>query len=623
MAVGVVVDAASSSGMQNPSVLDTYQGVLSSNGKLDDEARNSVVSNPKSSVSLLDNPDANTEPSDPNLKTGKSVIEADAKHRKAKQSALPVDELYHTKRGEWCASMVCYIWFAEASRLPIQQTNTSGTKRKRSDTQTWSSQKGFHRPALSMNSPISSLDDVSSRPSQIQVYPTDRFVSFVIKILRTTQVSYSVVLVSLYYIYRLKRRRLGLVGQHGSEYRLFLTSVLLANKFLDDYTYTNKTWADLSGTPLKEVTKMELQMYAGIGANANVTPSDYAWWCAALKSLKHQREIDLKWLQCKESASCMTRSPLSWSMHLSPISTPLGHTRALPGTQYGCPTTAYTAESPTGQSQLSWPIMDEREERRIQSSPTPMTHGLLENGYALGPLQMPDHISSTDLVRNNNSLWPGRHNHEQGVSERAPRTPVPPHAQYESNGLISSMTDVHYSVPANVDPVVPISDLNPPNDTVSGLQSKPMLDMELFGLYRRFSPPFVSHPSTNTSPIVLAYYQLAAGYPYGIPTSTNVGAVHNRPFFAPHPVFENSKPDMNMFISPPGVDALTQSNSALHIKEPFTHWPGVRMQNIPCGSGDVGVQSESDNSVASVPVQSLVSAGFPSLEPTGQFMGQK
>lgn len=624
MAVGIVLDVAAHSGIQNSNLLDTHQGIGSSEWLLADETKTNVSSDPISSMQV--NPESRSEFPVSISKTSNSGIETDSKHREAKQSAPPVGELYHTKRGEWCATMVCYIWFAEASRLPIQQANTSGVKRKWTDSQTGPNRKGFHRPARSMNSSISSLEYGSSRPSRIQVFPTERFVYFVINILRTTQVSYSVVLVSLYYIYRLKMRHSGLVGQHGSEYRLFLTSLILANKFLDDYTYTNKTWADLSKTPLKEVTKMELQMYTGMGANANVTPSDYAWWCTVLKGLKHQREIDRQWLHCKESASCIVRSPLSWSVSSSPISVPLNHTLSLPGTQH-----AYTGESEIGKRKRSWSTMNGREgERRIQSSPNLMSPGLLDNGYALQSLQVPTPVSSTDWPCNGKSMWTGGSSHEQGPPKPLARTPAP-YAYSVTNDLIPSTADARHSIPANIDTVNPIRNLGALDSAVPVLQSRPMVDMELFGPCRHFSPPFLAHPSTNTSPIVLAYYRLAAGYPYGIPASTNVGAVHNRPFFAPHPIFESSKSDVNMFISPPGSGVPLRSTNTLHFDEPFTHisenWPGTRIQNSSCGDGDVGAHHEIDDSVSSIPVQSFVSTGFPGLNAAGpssvQYMCQQ
>lgn len=616
MAVGVVLDPASHSGMQNQHVLDTHHGMIKpSEWKLNNATKNSATSDEKVALSL------NQLDSDPKLPTRLDGCEAgteavSTRCEKTKPISPSVSEFHHRKRGDWCASMVCYIWFAQASRLPMQQERT-GNKRKRCETQIWSSRKSLHRPALSMNLSSSSQEDAPSKPSQIQVCPTEHFVSFVVNILRTTQVSQSVVIVSLYYIYRLKTRRAGLVGQPGSEYRLFLISLILANKFLDDYTYTNKTWADLSNTPLKEVTKMELQMYAGIGANANVTPSDYAWWCTALKGLKQQRDIDLQWLHSRNSAAYLMSPPLSWSVTESPISTPLEP--ILPPSISGQPSVTSSITLPempgTNKRKLSWPTMNEKEKDCVYnwSSPITSTPALIDNGLPSGSLQLTRTVSSNDWNNKSKALWHSGPHVDTGRAESAPRQSLPV-------GIISSATDAQHSVPSHIDARDVISHLHSGDRAVGSLQSKPMLDMELFGPYHHLSPPFVNQPTTSTSPIVLGYYRLAAGHPYGIPTWTNVGAIHNRPFFAPHPIFESSKFDINMSFSPPCPDGVMTAGAVPHFQPPMTHFPElwpVAITNIPCGNGSFSVRNENDNEAANIPLQSLTPTGFPDLNLTG------
>lgn len=615
MAVGVVLDAASYSSMQNHNVLDTHDGISLSNGQRGDISKTLVPSDPNP---LQNGHDAPSKLPVSVLETGTSENKVDRNGcNEARQTAAPDNELFHSKRGEWCATMVCYIWFAEASRLPVQQSNASGTKRKRSDTQTWPSRKGLHRPAFSMNSSASPLDEVASRPSRHQVFPTERFVSFVENILRTTQVSQSVVVVLLYYIYRLKKRRAGLIGQHGSEYRLFLTSLILSNKFLDDYTYTNKTWADLSKTPLKEVTKMESQMYAGMGANANVTPSDYAWWCSALKSLKQQREIDMQWLHCKESASSLATSPLSWPLNASPSPTSVEPALALPGHQYPMPSITLSMEPQSGKRKLSWPFMNEREREQgcIRSSPISNAHGYVDNGCSFGPLQVPTSMSRGDWTSKSHSLWPGGCNLEQTLPDPVPSTSIQRHPYSEDDGMMPTKANLDHSISAYIDTMEPANNLPYRESTVNALQSKPMLDMDLFGPYSHFSPPFVNHSSTSTSPIVLAYYRLAAGYPYGIPTSTNVGTVHNRPFFAPHPIFESSNLDVNMSISPSGSVATTRGAKVPLFQEPLTHVPKLwPVQDAAGGNGNLGVRNESGNPVTSIPLQGYISPDYTGVD---------
>jgi hypothetical protein len=54
------------------------------------------------------------------------------------------------------------------------------------------------------------------------------------KLLETTQVSQSVIVLSLHYIYRLKDRNRFTPAQPGSEFRIAVAGLMMANKFLDE-----------------------------------------------------------------------------------------------------------------------------------------------------------------------------------------------------------------------------------------------------------------------------------------------------------------------------------------------------------------------------------------------------
>ena len=72
---------------------------------------------------------------------------------------------------------------------------------------------------------------------------TDRsacFRLFCQNIIKSTQISSSCIILALFYIYRLRYAYPAIRGSMGSEVRLFTTALVLANKFLDDNTFTNK-----------------------------------------------------------------------------------------------------------------------------------------------------------------------------------------------------------------------------------------------------------------------------------------------------------------------------------------------------------------------------------------------
>lgn len=76
----------------------------------------------------------------------------------------------------------------------------------------------------------------------------ESFKVFCHKVLKATQISSACVLLSLYYIHRLRSAYPAIHASIGSEVRLFTTALILANKFLDDNTFTNKVKTSISYT---------------------------------------------------------------------------------------------------------------------------------------------------------------------------------------------------------------------------------------------------------------------------------------------------------------------------------------------------------------------------------------
>jgi hypothetical protein len=66
------------------------------------------------------------------------------------------------------------------------------------------------------------------------------FKLFCQRLLKATHISVNCILISLFYIYKLRFAYPNIKGSMGSEIRLFTTALVLANKFLDDNTFTNK-----------------------------------------------------------------------------------------------------------------------------------------------------------------------------------------------------------------------------------------------------------------------------------------------------------------------------------------------------------------------------------------------
>jgi hypothetical protein len=114
---------------------------------------------------------------------------------------------------EKTCEMVCYLWFA---------TNATSSPRRR------------HPPYF--------VPESNSSTASLQFSVSPNFVQFMQKVLETTQVSQSVIVLSLHYIYRLKERNRLTNGESGSEFRVAVAALMMANKFVDEFVAFPSPW---------------------------------------------------------------------------------------------------------------------------------------------------------------------------------------------------------------------------------------------------------------------------------------------------------------------------------------------------------------------------------------------
>ncbi|KAJ5130673.1 uncharacterized protein N7515_006712 [Penicillium bovifimosum] len=161
-------------------------------------------------------------------------------------SQLRVPSSINNSKGslaEFAAQMTCLFWFEKTSKLQAIE------------------------------------DRQYTVPSLVpEAIPTVGFQKWVATILSTTQVSQNVILLALLFIYRLKKFNSGVKGKKGSEFRLMTVALMLGNKFLDDNTYTNKTWAEVSGIAVHEIHIMEVEFLSNIRYDLFSSEAEWSRW---------------------------------------------------------------------------------------------------------------------------------------------------------------------------------------------------------------------------------------------------------------------------------------------------------------------------------------------------------
>ncbi|KAL0091425.1 hypothetical protein J3Q64DRAFT_1723590 [Phycomyces blakesleeanus] len=129
---------------------------------------------------------------------------------------------------------------------------------------------------------ISSRSAASANPA---------FKRFVLQVLTATRLTESVVYLAMKFIAILLYSNPTIEGDEGSEYRLLIVALMLSNKFLDDITFTNKTWAEVSGMKLQDLNVMEAEFLDALDYNIFVRDTEYNHWKTVLDRCRERARM--------------------------------------------------------------------------------------------------------------------------------------------------------------------------------------------------------------------------------------------------------------------------------------------------------------------------------------------
>ncbi|KAK9463750.1 uncharacterized protein V1516DRAFT_603471, partial [Lipomyces oligophaga] len=109
--------------------------------------------------------------------------------------------------------------------------------------------------------------------------------TFIEETLRRSRTSYSTLQVALYYLFLLRPQvqEPGRVeGGLQCGRRAFLTSLMLASKYLQDKNYSARAWSKISGLSTSEINMNELAFLSALEWRLHVPEEVYERWSAVL-----------------------------------------------------------------------------------------------------------------------------------------------------------------------------------------------------------------------------------------------------------------------------------------------------------------------------------------------------
>ncbi|TFK27023.1 hypothetical protein FA15DRAFT_236766 [Coprinopsis marcescibilis] len=151
----------------------------------------------------------------------------------------------------------------------------------------------------------------SSRPAHYQAFPPSYLAPSIHSLLLSTLLQPSAIFLGLWYIIRLPgffnaadlgaeypkeiKFRSALLGDNGYTYereslepnapfRLVVLGCMLANKWLDDHTFSNKTWNSISNIPIQELNRLEALALDVFNYDLSISNQEWSQWMSHLKS---------------------------------------------------------------------------------------------------------------------------------------------------------------------------------------------------------------------------------------------------------------------------------------------------------------------------------------------------
>ncbi|KAI8337237.1 cyclin-domain-containing protein [Chlamydoabsidia padenii] len=142
------------------------------------------------------------------------------------------------------------------------------------------------------------INSIWPTPTHVKVVNTK---GFICEILKRSKTTYFMLQLSLFYIFRVKRVVQSKLRMKADERRyqddlmccgrrMFLASLMVASKYINDKSYRNKAWADASGLTLAEINASELAFLQMIDYRLYVSKPTFEKWYDMLNQRLKQRK---------------------------------------------------------------------------------------------------------------------------------------------------------------------------------------------------------------------------------------------------------------------------------------------------------------------------------------------
>ncbi|KAF2865986.1 hypothetical protein BDV95DRAFT_244555 [Massariosphaeria phaeospora] len=141
------------------------------------------------------------------------------------------------------------------------------------------------------------------------------FKKWVHQVLCATRLPSATILLSMFYLSSRMPMLSGLPKTDNHLFRLLTISLMLGSKFLDDNTFINRSWAEVSGIPVADLNHLEMEWLVAIDFKLHRDPTEHRGWTSWSEH----------WKDYQSQAAARANRP----NRLSPIDTSVQRQRSL------------------------------------------------------------------------------------------------------------------------------------------------------------------------------------------------------------------------------------------------------------------------------------------------------
>ncbi|KAK7206152.1 hypothetical protein BZA70DRAFT_125395 [Myxozyma melibiosi] len=122
------------------------------------------------------------------------------------------------------------------------------------------------------------LCTMSSTIMGYKIPPSPVLIKFTHQLLSSTRLPGSTIILALVYLSKRCALQAPSAVDQTAQYNLLIVSLILANKFNDDNTFTNKSWGEVTGLPISELTRVETDWLKLVKWQLNLHDDDIGVW---------------------------------------------------------------------------------------------------------------------------------------------------------------------------------------------------------------------------------------------------------------------------------------------------------------------------------------------------------